>query len=306
MEKMAWWGKLAFVAVNIAIASYFANPFAGVGELFGWLIALFVSVLITGIVVAGVLMLIALLLRGGCFLLSPLRPWLERKAAEQEANGNDSGTDAFEGSFWEDRGPFPVKATLEIDYQDAAGNRTRRVVEINRAGGLILAGYCRLRRAYRSFYFESIRRCVDVDTGEIVNNIPAHLRAKYEQSPDYTLDRLVDDEYDTLCILLFVGKADGRLMAREKAIIRDVCRGFVSDSRVTDGMIDELFADLGAPTLEAFQAAVDAFRLKGEETRRAIVRAAEEIVATQKAVHEAEREALDYLHSRLMPSSPAG
>lgn len=306
MQKVAWWGKLVFVGVNIAIASYFANPFAGAGEFFGWLISLFVSVLVTGIVVAGALMLLALLLRGGCFLLGPLRPWLEKKAAEQEAKTRGPDADAFEGSFWEERGAIPVRATLELDYEDWEGNRTRRVVDVSQAGGSLLAGYCRLRRAFRTFRLDRIHRCVDVDTGEIVKNLPAHLRVKYEQTPDRALDRLAEEEHDTLCVLLFIGRADGRLMAKEKAIIREACRTFVADTRVTDAMIDRLFADLGAPTVEAFRAAVTALGSKTEAARKAIVRAAEEIVATQKGVHPAEREALDYLHSHLVPSISAG
>lgn len=71
MQNLAWWAKLAFVLVNVAIASYFANPFAGIGEFFGWLISFGVSVLITGIVVSGLLLLVALLARAAAFVAAP-------------------------------------------------------------------------------------------------------------------------------------------------------------------------------------------------------------------------------------------
>lgn len=63
MQKFAWWAKLLFILLNAAIASYFANPFTSLVMCFAWLLSLGVSVLITGIVVSGLLMLTGMLLR---------------------------------------------------------------------------------------------------------------------------------------------------------------------------------------------------------------------------------------------------
>lgn len=72
MEKAAWIAKLVFVLVNVAIASYFANPFASVAQFFGWVLTFGVSVLVTGILVSGVLIMVGLLLRAFGFLAQPL------------------------------------------------------------------------------------------------------------------------------------------------------------------------------------------------------------------------------------------
>ena len=79
-------------------------------------------------------------------------------------------------------------------------------------------------------------------------------------------------------------------------------------------MIDEIFSSLEPPTLHAFKLAVGRIG-KTEATARALLlKAAEDMVATQKTVHPAEKEALEYMRKRLLepasvpdegPSNPA-
>lgn len=230
----------------------------------------------------------------------------------------DDDKDNWEGSFWEVQQPFPAKSTLRIKYEDGAGKQTERVVDVRQFGtdvnGNILIGHCRMRNATRTFRTDRIKRCIDEETGEIVSDVFAYLREKYDGSPERTRDTLIEEEYDTLRVLLYVGKADGQLRAPEKAIIRETCRALANDSRVTDSMIDEIFSSLEPPTLHAFKLAVGRIG-KTEATARALLlKAAEDMVATQKTVHPAEKEALEYMRKRLLepasvpdegPSNPA-
>jgi hypothetical protein len=145
----------------------------------------------------------------------------------------DIDKDNWEGSFWEVQDPFPVKASLRIDYEDGAGKKTERVVDVRQFGidgyGNLLIGHCLMRNATRTFRTDRIKRCIDEETGEVVDDVFAYLRAKYESSPEHARDRLYEEEYDTLRVLLYVGKADGQLRAAEKAIIRVACRALAND-----------------------------------------------------------------------------
>jgi hypothetical protein len=225
----------------------------------------------------------------------------DTKARNQD---RDEDKDNWEGSFWEVQQPFPAKATLSLEYEDGAEKRTERVVDVRQFGtdvnGNILIGHCRMRNATRTFRTDRIKRCIDQDTGEIVGDVFAYLRKKYDSSPESARDALYEEEYDTLRVLLYVGKADGQLRAQEKVIVREACRSLANDSRITDAMIDEIFFSLEAPTLHAFKLAVGRLAEKEVTARNQLIKVAEDMVATQKTVHPAEKEALEYMRKKLL------
>ncbi len=212
--------------------------------------------------------------------------------------------DAWEGSFWDVEVPMLAKATLQLSYVDGYGGRTERTVDVKQFGRCgpttLLIGHCRMRNATRTFRTDRIQRCVDVSTGEILTDVDAFLRRIYESSPERTRDQLLDAEYDVLRILLYVGKADGQLRKQEKQIIRDACVALAKDSRLTDELIDEVLASLDVPTLQAFKLAAGRLVGRSSEAKQALISAAVNMVGTQKTVHPAEQEALDYLRKKLL------
>lgn len=212
--------------------------------------------------------------------------------------------DNWEGSFWEVQSPQPGTAKLCIDYEDGTGQKTKRVIDVKQYGsayyGNIIMGYCQMRNAHRTFRVDRIKHCVDVDTGEIVNDVLAHIHEKYLESPKFQRDKLLENEYDTLRILLYIGKADGQLRREEKVIIRETCRALAKDSRITDEMIDEIFSWLEVPTLHAFKLAVNRFAKKGQSACDQILKATEEMIATQKTVHPSEAEAMEYIKKKFV------
>jgi hypothetical protein len=109
---------------------------------------------------------------------------------------------------------------------------------------------------------------------------------------------LLESEYDTLRILLYVGKADGQLRAAEKAVIRETCIAITNDSRLTESDIEDMYTYMATPTLNAFKLAVGRLAKRDENTRSLILSTTEKMIATQKTVHHAEQEALDYMKKR--------
>ena len=217
--------------------------------------------------------------------------------------------DEWEGSFWEVAQPLPAKAKLRLKYTDGAGRKTERTVDVRQFGAVgpntLLIGHCNMRDATRTFRSDRIESCIDEDTGEVVTDVRAYLQTKYDQSPDSTRDLLLEVEYDTLRVLLYVGKADGQLRAAEKAVIRDTCVAITEDSRLTDATIEDLLANMDVPTLQAFKLAVGRLAKRDQAAQVVVMTAAEKMVATQKSVHQAEQEALDYMRRRFASGANA-
>lgn len=217
--------------------------------------------------------------------------------------------DEWEGSFWEVTQPLPAKARLRLKYTDAAGRKTERTVDVRQFGSIgpnaLLIGHCSMRDATRTFRSDRIESCIDEETGEVVTDVREYLQTKYDQSPDRTKDLLLEGEYDTLRVLLYVGKADGQLRAAEKAVIRETCIAITNDSRLTDCTIEELFVNMDVPTLQAFKLAVGRLAKRDKAAQAVVMTAAEKMVATQKAVHQAEQEALDYMKKRFANGASA-
>lgn len=217
--------------------------------------------------------------------------------------------DEWEGSFWEVAQPLPAKAKLRLKYTDGAGRKTERSVDVRQFGAIgpntLLIGHCKMRDATRTFRTDRIESCIDEETGEVVTDVRAYLQTKYDQSPDRTKDLLLDGEYDTLRVLLYVGKADGQLRAAEKAVIRDTCVAITNDSRLADSAIDDLLANMDVPTLQAFKLAVGRLAKRDQAAQIVVMTAAGKIVATQKAVHQAEQDALDYMKKRFTTGADA-
>lgn len=217
--------------------------------------------------------------------------------------------DEWEGSFWEVTQPLPAKARLRLKYTDGAGRKSERTVDVRQFGSIgpnaLLIGHCNMRDATRTFRSDRIESCIDEETGEVVTDVRAYLQAKYDQSADRTKDLLLEGEYDTLRVLLYVGKADGQLRAAEKAVVRETCIAITNDSRLTDSTIEELFVSMDVPTLQAFKLAVGRLAKRDKAAQAVVLTAAEKMVATQKTVHQAEQEALDYMKMRFANGASA-
>jgi hypothetical protein len=199
-------------------------------------------------------------------------------------------------------GEFLVRALLHIHYVDGAGLATERTVEIKRCGqyldDVMMHGYCRLREAPRSFLVSRIKRCFDEETGEVVTDVSGYLNARYEQSPEYSLDQWFQREHDILRILLYVAKADGYLRAKEREAIVQYGRVMCGDDRITEGMIADLLSRIETPSIHVFKRLVGTLQHEATEKRNQIIRLVEQLISTDNKTHPAELEALAYLRER--------
>lgn len=240
--------------------------------------------------------------------------WRSHMAKEQEiqANGRSerrpSALDSFEQEYWSIDEPCAVTARLRFEYTDAEGRLSEREVDVREFGRgpngkTYILGHCALRKDVRTFRTDRMEDTVDLDTGEVIIDVKRYLKTRYQASPAAGADVLLAEEFDALRVLLYIGKADGRLTAAEKAIIRDAARALRPSSKLTDEAIDMALRNLDVPTLAAFKVAVGRVSKAGERQKSAMVDAAKKMIATQKTVHPAEADALAYMERRFARSA---
>jgi hypothetical protein len=211
--------------------------------------------------------------------------------------------DAWEGWFLEAPNPRTVETTLRIGYTDSKGKTTERVVDVrqydeNHFGGMMI-GHCRLRQGTRTFSLDRIDQCVVEGTGEVVEDVRTFLRGLYEKSVHSTIDRLREEEFDLLRVLLYVGKADGRLLKKEVDVIVEMCRDTTGDQRISSDTIRKMLDWMEVPTLNQFRKSVGKMVSLPEDKKLSVINFAERIVATQKTIHPIEQDAIDYIKKKL-------
>ena len=67
-------------------------------------------------------------------------------------------------------------------------------------------GHCELRNATRTFRFDRIKKCVDLETGELITDVKKYLNERYEKSPEKSTEILSSDYIDVLKGCLFCSK----------------------------------------------------------------------------------------------------
>lgn len=198
-----------------------------------------------------------------------------------------------------------VSANLRLQYQDAAGNVTERTVEVKSftehpSGGI--EAFCHLRQSRRSFYYHRMQKVVDLDSGEVIDEPWAWLDARRRASPDFALSENLSAIWPELEVLVYVCRADGRMMAPERALVVSYMQKRKPElSTIPVAKLEKVLKDDVANLSPAqFKHCVAQCRQLDEEVRSDLVSTAVAVVATQSSVAEAEDVALDYLHEKLL------
>lgn len=218
------------------------------------------------------------------------------------SNAHDDN-DSWEGTIYEADESFGVSANFKIKYIDTKGSFSEREVTVRNAGTIngkkAIFGYCKLRNQSRTFIIKQISECIDLDTGEFINDIYTYLQNKYENSPEKTMHDVEMNDKDFLNALVYVGRADGQYRKEEKLIVCDAVRKLSGDNRITDEVINKILDTYGLISLQSFKLAVGRISSRPEETKQLVLDTVKQIIGTQKTVHPTEQVALDYIQKKI-------
>lgn len=219
--------------------------------------------------------------------------------------GRDSpaADDAWEGSFWEAPRNQGVAALIRLKYVDGQGSQTERDVEVRAfdptSPSSLMIGFCRLRQSVRTFRFDRVMRATDLETGEVIQHLQSWLMERYRASPKGAAEHLLDGHMDMLKVLLYMAKADGRMMAAEVKVIAEFAAKVSGQDGLTPEVVKLALNRLDTPSLHGFKVAFGRVRKATPGLLPGLVTAAQGVVDTQASAHDNEVQALAWLHAQL-------
>ena len=195
---------------------------------------------------------------------------------------------------------------LGIEYTDRNGVHSARQIRVRRVSfknDLSNAGifaFCYARKAGRTFISSRFSRCVNVETGEIVANIPAFLLCEYKRTKYGQIDALREAHGDEISALVYVSKIDGRSTKAEKAVIASYLQNaFACIGLSHDDIVDELRYE-DALSLTQFQRCVGRLSRQANLNRDTFKDTVKSIVWSSKPPPRASAiEVLEYIEKKL-------
>lgn len=195
---------------------------------------------------------------------------------------------------------LPAKGRYQINYEDQRGLKTERDIEVKRVhecgGKYAIDAHCFLRNAHRSFLGERITKAINLDSGEIVEDLAGDEIAQYGESGEGRALSAIDKEWMGIAVLVFVCRADGQMRKAERAIVAEYLKRHCPDVQLDDTDLDSAIKALGEPDHKEFKRIVRDLKAAGERDRLTdLLDCAKRIVGTQKNVAPMEKAALEVI-----------
>ncbi len=192
---------------------------------------------------------------------------------------------------------------LRLNFEDVGGALTTRDVdsiaftydEEQHSG--VLWAFCHLRHATRPFRYSGIRQAVDLDTGELIQDLGTYLQQKYEQTPAGAVDRFLKEHWDSVFCLFCVAKADGALRQKERASISLLVQELgLRDQEPLDLLIEQIRTQWEPSQTKPYWDAVKAVAARPDASTLApdLLARMQQVIATDKTPHPDELKLLRY------------
>jgi len=223
---------------------------------------------------------------------------------EEEKDAWESGSIYFEGGEHY-RGIFEI----EIDYKDKQGLSTTRQVKVRNfrineeQTEAEIYGFCYLRNATRTFYATRIKRCIDLETGEVVGKIPIFLKEKYYSLPQGQFDLWLMKRYYEIEVLIYIGRLDKVLRKKEKEIVMDYIKRKEPELNITTEVIEDYLKVCGTISKAMFGRHLTKLQEATEAEKIDFMETCEKIVGTKKTVITEEGNAIENVRRRLFGKS---
>ncbi len=211
----------------------------------------------------------------------------------------DTSDDYFDDGWDEVPHPKRVTPRIQINYTDSKGNLTTRIIQVlmfdlEQYGG-IFKGFCELRQARRTFKFDRVRNCIDLDSKEKVGDLKSHLLKCYDESTQRVVDKLEIENQDILKMIFFLVKADGRFTKKEKTVVSEYFQNLTEDKRINFDMVEKLYSNMEIPTLRMFQLCAHRFFRAEQADPDELIELIKNLIDTKPTIHPSEQSALDYI-----------
>lgn len=230
-------------------------------------------------------------------------PSKEKSSTQQKIEVEER--DAYERDFLFDGKEYRIEFELEIDYKDRNNLSTTRQIKVsgyrissNRKDAEIW-GYCYLRNAGRTFYASRIKRCVDLDTGEIITDIIVFLEEKYYSSPIGQLELWIERRKGEIDVLVYVGRLDNQLRQSKKDVIVEYIIQKEPELIITPETINLYLKSCGRVSKTMFGRLLTQLSSAEEEVKEGLIEVCNKIIETKKSKNMEEEKVIEHMRKRL-------
>ena len=200
-----------------------------------------------------------------------------------------------------------------IVYQDAQGDFTERRITIkkitNKGNDLYISAFCHEREAARSFYSSRIESLTDLATGEVVDDATGYLQSLMaangfgkpaQPSPteewirnlrpiiEYDpLGKAMDEFQSEVLSLIFMARADGRMVKAERKVIFDFVKERLPEGKFFDEEVDDYLSRM-YPDKDLFKEAFAEVMKLEKPRRERLIQALEAVMQADGKIKEGE------------------
>lgn len=207
--------------------------------------------------------------------------------------------DAWESFDYYSAVSIPALGKYKILYKDSQGQTTEREIEVREVlknkEGYAVEAKCLLRNANRTFISFRILSSVNADTGEIVENLAEDAIQQFNNSDKGVITTAINNDWESIQILMFISKADGRMLKNEREIIAEYIKKTNTSFALNDSLLDEIIKNLASPDQVEFNNYLK--KLRSDKSKLMdLIEYSRRIIDTQKIVSPLETAALELIH----------
>jgi len=187
---------------------------------------------------------------------------------------------------------------MYLVYTDRKGKTTNRTVKVHRFDGMILSGYCKTRKAYRTFRIDRIKEIADPSTGEVAQDMCAFFKKLYMTSDSYSSDMIFDKYYDVLRLLKYFVYVDFHYSEEENKEVEEIIRSLDGGEDLSTEEINSIMSDIEKPSLHSFRVTVGKV-IKMDNLPNNIIDILEKLAIADGNINDYEKNTLHYIKKRI-------
>ncbi len=193
--------------------------------------------------------------------------------------------DAWDESVYElGSRPFRCDVKLGFSYADSNGAitnrqiRTKAFVQWNDDDHLVL-GFCKYRKANRSFLTSRMESVTDLDTVKYIYDIDRYLNETYATSDYKKVDEFIDTRMSVVECLLHLVKLDGDITQAQESLIIRYIKETCGVAMVTDLVAKKLIKDFADDlTPQKFRKLINQMRKEQSENIATLLQLGRDVV----------------------------
>lgn len=198
----------------------------------------------------------------------------------------------------------PCECSLIFSYIDGRGGRSRRTVDFKKhqfygSEGSYLYGECRMRKAGRTFNTKKMTEVMDVDTGEIIENVREYAERFWDESTKAKLKNWSEKNERIAKAFLYLLRGSKRGGDADYQVLATIYSEMLDGAVVTRSDIQWLYQDQSPTTAVGFQRLVGGIVKNYPNQASWFKENAIKLASARARPNFSDKAAIDYLNQRI-------